>query len=135
MRKALVALAAIALLGCGGDSTGVNASAVGTWNLQTVNGSALPYTAVFVANPLYKLEILSDVFVVRSDGSYTETFTSRETNGATVTTTAEDDTGTWVQNNAALTVTASDGTPSSGAISGNTATINTQGLVLVYRRQ
>src|SRR5881275_2041570 len=71
MRRALIAVAAMALLGCGGDSTGPAVSAVGTWNLQTVDNGPLPYTAVFVASPLYKLEILSDAFVVRADGSYT----------------------------------------------------------------
>jgi hypothetical protein len=135
MRKALIALAAVALLGCGGDSTGPAASAVGTWNLQTVNNAPLPFTAAFIANPLYKLEILSDVFVVRADGSYTETFTERETDGTTVTTTSDDDTGTWVQHNGALTITSSDQSSVDAAISGNTITVNTQGLVLVFARQ
>ena len=136
MKKMLIALAAVALLGCGGDSTGPAASAVGTWNLQTVDKAPLPYTVVFIANPVYKLEILSDVFEVRADGTYTETFTERETDGTTVTTTSNDDSGTWVQNNGALTITsASDQSVVSGAISGNTITVNTQGLVLVFKRQ
>jgi hypothetical protein len=136
MRKMLIAMAAVALLGCGGDSTGPAASAVGTWNLQTVDNASLPYTIAFIANPLYKLEILSDVFVVSPDGSYTETFTERETDGTTVTTTSDSDNGTWVQNNAALTITsASDQSVVTGAISGNTITVNTQGLVLVFKRQ
>jgi hypothetical protein len=136
MRKLLLACATLALLGCGGDSTGPNASAVGTWNLQTINGSALPYTAIFVAGPpVYKLEILSDTFVAAANGTYTEALTSRETDGTQVTTTTDNDNGTWVQNNAALTITSSDGTVSSAAISGNTITANQQGLVLVYKRQ
>jgi lipocalin-like protein len=136
MRKALIALAAVALLGCGGDSTGPAASAVGTWNLQTVNNATLPYTLAFIANPLYKLELVSDAFVVRADGSYTETFTERETDGTTVTTTSDDDTGTWVQNNGALTITSSsDQSSVNAAISGNTITVNAQGLVLVFKRQ
>jgi hypothetical protein len=135
MRKTLIAMAAVALLGCGGDSTGPAVSAVGTWNLQTVDTKQLPYTAVFVASPLYKLEILSDVFVARADGSYTETFTERETDGTTVTTTSNDDTGTWVQHNASLTITSSDQTTTNATISGKTITINAQGLVLVYEKQ
>jgi hypothetical protein len=135
MRKALIAVATVALLGCGGDSTGPAVSAVGTWNLQTVNKAPLPYTAVFVANPLYKLEILSDVFVARADGSYTETFTERETDGTTVTTTSDDDIGTWVQNSTALSITSSDQTTTSASISGNTITLSTGGLVLVYKKQ
>jgi hypothetical protein len=135
MRRLLLACAAIALIGCGGDSTGPVASAEGTWNLQTVNGSPLPYTIAFIASPLYRLEIMNDVFVVHSDGTYDETFTSRETNGTSVTTTDDFDTGTWVQHNSALTITSSDGTASSASISGNTITANLQGQVVVYRRQ
>ena len=135
MRKALIAAAAMALLACGGDSTGPAVSAAGTWNLQTVNNSPLPFTAAFVANPLYKLEIVSDVFVARPDGTYTETFTERETDGTTVTTTSNDDTGTWVQHGTAVTLTSSDQTITSASISGNTITVSTQGLVLVYKKQ
>jgi hypothetical protein len=136
MKKALIALAAVALLGCGGDSTGPAANPVGTWNLQTVDNATLPYTLAFIANPLYKLELVSDVFVVRADGSYTETFTERETDGTTVTTTSDDDTGTWVQHNGSLTITSSsDQTSVNAAISGNTITVNTEGLVLVFKRQ
>jgi len=136
MRKLLLAVASLAIIGCGGDSTGPVASVAGTWNLQTVNGNPLPYTAAFVAGPpVYRLELVSDVFVAAANGTYTEAFTTRETNGTTVTNTTENDTGTWTQNNANVTVTASDGTVSTASISGNTITINQQGLVAVYKRQ
>ena len=135
MRRTLLALATFALLGCGGDSTGPVASAEGTWQLQTINGSPLPFTVIFIASPLYRLEILSDTFVAHGDGTYDETVTTRETDGSTVTTTEEHDNGTWTQNNASLTITSSDGTVSTAAISGNTITANVEGAVLVYRRQ
>jgi hypothetical protein len=136
MKKVLLALAAVALMGCGGDSTGVGAKVEGTWNLQTVNGSPLPYTAIFIANPLYKFEILSDQFVANANGTYTETFTTRETDGTNVTTSTDSGNGTWAQSGSALNITdASDGTVSQATISGNTITVNQQGLVLIYRRQ
>jgi hypothetical protein len=113
----------------------VTASAVGTWNLKTVNGSPLPFTAIFIANPVYRFEILSDQVVVHGDGTYSETSSTRETNGSTVTTSTDSDTGTWVQNDGTLTITASDGTVSTAAISGNTITISQEGAVAVYRRQ
>jgi hypothetical protein len=136
MRRLLLGIASLALVGCGGDSTGPNASVVGTWNLQTVNGSPLPYTAIFTAGPpVYRLELVSDTFVAASNGTYTEAFTSRETDGTTVTTTTENDTGTWTQNNGSVTITSSDGTVTSASVSGNTITLNEQGLVAVYHRQ
>ena len=135
MKRILLALAAFAVVGCG-DSTGPAASATGTWQLQTVNGSALPYTLAFLAGPpVYRLEIVNDLFVVNGDGTYDETSTIRETQGSQVTTTDEFDSGTWVQNDAALTITAADGTVSSAAISGDKITANLQGAVVVYRRQ
>jgi hypothetical protein len=134
MRRLLLVCAAIALAGCG-DSTGPVASAEGTWNLQTVNNSPLPYTVAFIANPTYRLEIVNDVFIVHGDGTYDETFTSRETNGTTVTTTDDADNGTWVQHGSALTITSSDGTSSPATISGNTITANLEGFAVVYRRQ
>jgi hypothetical protein len=134
MKRVLLVLAAFAAFGCG-DSTGPAASAVGTWQLQTVNGSPLPYTLAFIANPTYRLEIVNDVFIVNADGTFDETSTVRETQGSQVTTTDEFDSGTWVQNDAALTITASDGSVSSAAIAGDKITANLNGGVVVYRRQ
>ena len=135
MRRVMMALGTISLLACGGDSTGPEvASAVGTWNLVTVNGSPLPFIIVQV-QPSYKLELLSDRFVVNADGTYSETFSYRETDNGTVTTTTDGDTGTWTQSNAALTITASDGTVSQAAISGDTITASESGFVSVYHRQ
>lgn len=136
MKRVLLALAAVALIGCGGDSTGVGTKVEGTWTLQTVNGSPLPYTAIFVANPLYKFEILSDQFVANANGTYSETSTTRETDGSNVTTSTDTGNGTWSQSGSTVNITdASDGTVTQAAISGNTITANQQGLVLVYRRQ
>jgi hypothetical protein len=133
MRKLLLVCAATALLGCGGDSTGPVASAEGDGTSRPSTARRF-YTIAFIASPVYRLEIVSDVFVVHGNGTYDETFTSRETQGSQVTTTDEADNGTWVQNNASLTITASDGTVSTAAISGNTITANLQGQAVVYRR-
>lgn len=136
MRRLILALGAVSLLGCGGgDSSGPSvASAVGTWNLVTINGSPLPYTIVQIA-PSYKIEVLSDRYVANADRTWSETFSLRETDAGTVTTTTDSDNGTWTQANAALTITSSDGTVSSAAISGNTITISEGGFVSVYQRQ
>ena len=136
MRKLLLACAAVAMLGCGGDSTGPAASAEGTWNLQTVNGSALPYTAIFIASPVYRFEILSDQVVASGDGSYVETSQVRETDGTTVTTSTEQDIGTWTQHGSQVTVTSAlDGTVNTAVVSGNKLTVNAEGVIGVYVRQ
>ena len=135
MRKLIFGLVAFGVLGCGGDSTGPGASAVGTWKLQTVNGSALPYTVAFVASPPYRLEIVDDTFVASANGTYTESFTTRETDGSTVTTQTDSDNGTWTQNDNVVTITASDGTVSSATISGDIITASESGFAFVFRRQ
>jgi len=135
MRRLFLALGAISLLACGGDSTGVGASsAVGTWNLFTIDGSPLPYTLV-VIQPSYRLEILSDQFVAAGNGTYTENTTYRETDNGTVTTTTEPDNGTWSQTNNSLTVTAANGAVNTATISGNTVTLSANGFVSIYHRQ
>jgi hypothetical protein len=136
MRKLLLVCAAVAMLGCGGDSTGPAASAEGTWNLQTVNGSALPYTAVFIASPVYRLEILSDQVVLDGDGSYVETSQIRETDGTTVTTSTDQDIGNWTQHGSQLNVTSAlDGSVATAVLSGNTLTVNSEGVTGAYVRQ
>lgn len=136
MRRFVLACAALTLLACGGgDSTGPVASAEGSWSLQTVGGSALPYTYAFDAATSHRLEVLSDVFDIRSDGTYTETFTTRETQGTTVTTATATDDGTWSQNGKTVTVTFSDGSHLTASINQDQITMNTQAGVLLYARQ
>jgi nitrogen fixation protein FixH len=135
LRKLIFAAFAIAIAGCGGDSTGPIASAVGTWNLQSIDGHTLPFTLISQASPPYQLDVVSDVFVAHSNGTYDETATIRENDNGTITTTTVPDNGTWTQNNGAVTVTASDGSVSSAAITGNIITLNADGDVYIYKRQ
>lgn len=136
MRRLLLACAAIALLACGGDATGAAASAEGTWNLQTVNGATLPFTAQLIASENYKLEILADQFVLNGNGTYNEFFTTRQTQGTQVTTSDATDNGTWTQHGSEVDLTAaSDRTTLNATINGNRITANPQGFLLVYIRQ
>jgi hypothetical protein len=135
MRRLVLALSAVSILACGDSSGPGFSSAVGTWNLVTVNGSALPFTVDL--NQTYRLELLGDVFVASENGTYTESTTLRETENGTATTTTEQSNGTWTQTNNTVTVTESGGTETSTAtISGNTITLTQgQGFVSVYNRQ
>jgi len=135
MRRLFLALGAISLLACG-DSTGVGAaSAVGTWNLVTVNGDPVPSIVLDIANPPFRVEIVSDQIILDEDGTYTETSLTRETESGTVTDFPDFDTGIWSQTGRNLTVTASDGSVTHPTISGNDITLNEGGLVAVWHRQ
>lgn len=136
MRRLVLACAAVALLGCGGgDSTGPVASAEGSWSLQTVGGTALPYTYAYDAASQHRQEVLSDVFDMNSDGTYVETFTTRDTQGTTVTTETATDAGTWSQSGRTVTVTFSDGSHLTASINGDQISMNTAAGVLLYARQ
>lgn len=133
MRRILIALSAVSLLACGDSSGPAASSAVGTWNLVTINGSPLPFTAV--NQGLYKLEILSDVLIASADGTFTGTSTFRETDNGAVTTTVQPNSGTWTQTNNSVTINLSDGTTNTVTISGDVITLSEIGFVSVYHRQ
>ena len=134
MRRLVLALSAVSILACGDSSGPEFSSAVGTWNLVTVNGSALPFTVDLSQN--FRLEILGDVFVASENGTYTESTTLRETESGTATTTIEQSNGTWTQTKNTVTVTESGGTQTAtGTVSANTVTLSQAGFVSVYNRQ
>lgn len=135
MRRLLLACSALVLLGCGSDSTAPDANVVGTWNLQTVNNSALPFTLQYDPNSQTRFEIVSDQYVVHDGGTYDEMFTTRETVGTQVTDDPQTDAGTWSVSGNRVTLTASDGTPLSGTVNGDHITANISGFALVYVRQ
>ena len=135
MRKLLFACAAVAILGCGGDSTGPAVNAQGTWNLQSVNGSGLPFTAEFISSPLYRLEIVGDQVNANADGTFTQYTTIRETLGTDVTESTDTYTGTWAQHGNQVDITDSDGVTTTGTISGNKLAIKEQGFLAVYVKQ
>jgi hypothetical protein len=135
MRRLILAIGAVSLLACGdSDPSGPgSASAEGTWDLITINGSPLPFTVIELAGS-YRFEVISDRFVAHSSGTWTETFTYRETEEGVVTTTTETDVGTWSQSGSNVTVTASDGRVTTVTISGDRITLSEGGFVSVYAR-
>ncbi|HJQ09597.1 MAG TPA: lipocalin family protein [Gemmatimonadaceae bacterium] len=136
MRKLLLACAAVALLGCGGsDSSGPAPSAEGTWNLLTVNGSPLPVTVQQTSTT--KIEVTADQYILASDNTYTETFSTRTTQGTTVTTSDDPFDGTWSQGGNQVHITDSDGATLTGTIngSGDQITISVGQFLLVYAKE
>src|SRR5690349_18446406 len=94
MRRFAFLLALAAVVSCGGDSpTSPSASVSGTYSLQTVNGAALPYTQ---PQDVYdKFEFLSDVRILSDSGTFTETYTNRQTQNGVATTFSRTVTGTY----------------------------------------
>jgi lipocalin-like protein len=136
MRRLLSLTLALALIACGDDdstSAPTNASVAGTWNLQTVNGSALPFT-LSAASP--KIELLSSSVNVTANGTWTSTTQTRTTIGTQATTASSTQSGTYTLSGSAVSIRSTDGTTvQAGTVSGNTLTLAQTGLTFVYQKQ
>ena len=126
-------LAVSALLACGGsESTDPSGDAIGTWNLVTVDGRALP-TFVPTGVGVPAVEIQLSQIVIRSDGSFTDTYTLRPVLSNTATTFQEP--GTWVRDGRVVTLTySSNGSSGTGTLTDNVLTMDFDGA-WVFRRE
>ena len=134
--RSLISLALVVLVACGDDSTTAPTtdSVAGTWSLQSINGTALPYVVFQIGAD--KVELVSDVVVAVASGAFTQTTVVRTTSSGQVTTESQADAGTWSLNGTAVTFQFNgDGTTGTGSISGNTMTIAESGFAFVYRKQ
>lgn len=125
---------AFVLAACGSDSSTGPSGVVGTWSLQTVNGSALPF--VVGQSGENKSELLADTIKLASAGGFIESSSFRTTLNGVVTLQTVADTGTYTLSGSTLTLssTTSAGASGSGTVSGNTITATIQGLAFVYKR-
>ena len=71
--RSLISLALVILVACGDDSTTAptNDSVAGTWSLQSINGTGLPYVVFQIGAD--KVELVSDVVVAVASGAFTQT--------------------------------------------------------------
>lgn len=133
MRKLLVLLSLVAAAACGDSATSA-ASVAGTYNLQTVNGSPLP----FLEQPSGpKIELLSEQLVLTSSGTFTITDQERTTpTGGSPSTQTLTFSGTYTLsgNTATFVVTNTPGT-TIGTFSGSILTISERGFLAVYQKQ
>jgi len=135
MRRFLTLTLALAIVACGSDSSSApsNASVAGTWTLQTVNGSPLPFT---LASSPAKLELLSYVVTVTSNGTWTSAQSIRTTFNGQATTATTTDAGTYtLSGNAVAIQSSSSTTVLAGTVSGNTLTLAQPGLTFVFQKQ
>jgi hypothetical protein len=130
----VLALASFAVA-CGSDKTTSPTfeSVTGTWNLATLNGSALPFV-LQANNP--KVEWLDDQIVVTSDGRFTDSYNFRLTSSTgQVTTESFVDTGDWDLNGTALVFLYDDGSALTATVHEDSFTIAGGGLSQLYTKQ
>ena len=135
MRRFVSCMLLIVAAACGGDSpTQPTASVVGTWNLQTVNGSALPY--LVPQTDFEAVELMSDVLTAAANGTFTQMTRFRVTQDGQAYPDSIPDAGSYALNGTAVTFTFdSDGSTGTGSLSGNTLTVAAEGFALVYKKQ
>ncbi|MBM4193404.1 MAG: hypothetical protein FJ202_03360 [Gemmatimonadetes bacterium] len=126
-----------AVAACSGDSSAPTASAsasvVGTWNLQQVGNSPLPY--LIDQNGADKSELTGGTLVFLSSGFFTEVSTVRNTTGGQVSMTSVPQGGTFTANKGAVQATfAGAAEASAGTYTASTLTIAIGGLPMTYRR-
>jgi hypothetical protein len=124
-----VLIALLSLLAACDDGLGPDSSEVGSYELVSVNGNALP-TAFF------SVEVVSASVTLDADGSYRtrSTVRGKDSLGATVTQT-ESETGTYTRTGNVVRLTSAQGHVTVGTYNGRTITIEEQSVVMVYRRQ
>jgi hypothetical protein len=122
---------------CGASDAGTaptSSSVVGTWTLQSVNGSALPF--VVSQTGANKLELVSDVVSATASGTFTQSTTIRNTTNGQVTTQSVPDAGSYSLNGTAVTFQFnSDNSVGTGSLNGNTMTVAQDGFAYIYKRQ
>jgi hypothetical protein len=134
-------LATGVLAGCDDDDdpTDPGADAPGTYQLTLVNGDSPPATVEILAGG-GRIEITGGTFVIRDDGTYTETINTRtvQAGGASVTDT-QSESGTYITNGETIMFTIA-GTATEapfsyeGTISGGTLSYTFLGTAVVYQR-
>ena len=95
MRKLSCLLLLATLAACGGDDSSSPRSLPGTYTLRTADGRIVP--AIVYEEPGYRFEILSGAIRLETNGSFSDTYTIRETDGANVTQETFDCDGTWTR--------------------------------------
>jgi hypothetical protein len=128
LRKNTARVAILAALACGGDTSGPPVPVEGAWNLVTIKGRALPT----VTAPLVELQ--SNRLVLRSDGTFTDTFTLRATWSNIPETFHEP--GTWTRDDDRITLTySSNGSSGAGTLDGDLLTMDFDGPWVFIREQ
>ena len=127
-RTLAVALVAIALAACGGDSPSGPSTATspeGNYTISTINGKGVPM-AVFSDTGGYKLEVLTGTLGVQTGGKYSVVTNYRQTIAGIVSTYSDSSGGNWLQTGTTVAFTdGSDGSKVQATWS-NTGTLTLQ---------
>ena len=97
---AIVAIAALVTVAACSDSTSPGSQyAGGSYALQSVNGTNIPYTYTSGSSTI---TIQSDIYTLNNDGTYSESINETVSNGFSSTPASDAEAGSWFQNGNAI---------------------------------
>ncbi|HEY5087156.1 MAG TPA: hypothetical protein VII66_07375 [Gemmatimonadaceae bacterium] len=139
-RSLAVVVALAALAACTDNTSPVTQLSGGSYSLQTVNGTNVPYTYTSGSTTI---TIQSDIYTLNNDGTYSESISEIISNGFSSSPASDGESGTWSQNGNAVVFAPSYSTQNNysqytGALSGSstfshsTLTFSYSGVVWVY---
>ena len=132
-RSLLSLVVSLAVISCS-DSNGPTPGPVGTWNLETVNGKALPFN--LDAPGVDKLELTGETMTLDAAGRITMSTSFRLTDRGTVSEETIPDSGIYTVKGPLVTFRFdSDGSTEVGTVDGATMTLADISTAFVYRRQ
>ena len=113
------------LAACGHDGVGPSppsSTIAGTYDLTTVDGQVLPFTALDLG--AYQAKLVSGTLRLSTDGTYSFQFSIRIEDSGNVRTAADSDSGLWNVNDNAVTLASTQGDISrTGTVSGTVMTL------------
>lgn len=136
-RAALIGCIPLAFtLGCGDNSTNPTTSDIaGTYTLQSIGGTALPYT--FQPDATTTITLTSDVLTIGSDGTWSEAEDFQQVSNGQTTNGSVNDGGTFTLSGSNVTFVSqtTGGTAYTGSYASNTLTLdNGDGAAQVFHR-
>ncbi len=125
--------ALIPLASCS-DAFGIGTRPIGTWTIEEFNGDRIP--ALFDVNSFESTEIVADVFLIQSNGSYTNDYTFRITsNHGAVRLESYSDFGYWERSGSEYYLTDTrTGDIAVASVSGTRMVVQYRGDLYRYRR-
>ena len=122
MRKLALLALAIGMAACANDATAPSTSVEGSYSLQRINGTALPYT---FSNGV---QLTSDQLVLNTDGTFTDV--ARYSNGQSTT-----EVGYYTSLNGSITFNdQTSGISYQGSLSGTVLTEIVSGFTETYQK-
>lgn len=135
MRRMLPVGILLTLMACGSDLViNPSTSVAGSYALERVDGTALPYPVIDIST--YHIQLVSGSLTLNANNTYAWNLGLRVDDSGRIRTDAQSDSGTWTMVNSTLSLTSAQGNlPKTATVSGNIMTMQSSTIVFGLRKQ